>query len=87
MHQEAHSCFNFSLLCLAGTKGPFLEDTVKSRVLTRVYNMEINCIIEILSYFFILPAKFDNFKDEKISDYKTVSDSQDKNLLDWKLLV
>ena len=30
------------------------------------------CIIEeMLSYFFH-PAKFDNFKDEKISDYKTV---------------
>ena len=28
------------------------------------------------------PAKFDNFKDEKISDFKTVSVSQRKNLLD-----
>ena len=32
-------------------------------------------------------AKFDNFKDEKISDFKTVSVSQRKNLLDWKLVV
>ena len=30
------------------------------------------------------PAKFDNFKDEKMSDYKTVSVTQSKNLLDWK---
>jgi len=30
------------------------------------------------------PAKFDNFKDEKISDYKTVFVAQSKNLLDWK---
>ena len=30
------------------------------------------------------PAKFDNFKDEKMSDYKTVSVAQSKNLLDWK---
>ena len=30
------------------------------------------------------PAKFDNFKDEKMSDYKTVSITQSKNLLDWK---
>ena len=38
-------------------------------------------IIEILSFFFH-PAKFDNFKDEKISEFKTVSVSQRKNLLD-----
>ena len=31
---------------------------------------------------FFHPAKFDNFKDEKISDFKTVSVSQSKNLLD-----
>jgi len=36
--------------------------------------------LEILSYFY--PAKFDNFKDEKISYYKTVEVSQSKNLLD-----
>ena len=30
---------------------------------------------------FFHPAKFDNFKDEKISDFKTVSVSQRKNLL------
>ena len=28
------------------------------------------------------PAKFDNFKDDKISDFKTVLASQRKNLLD-----
>ena len=31
---------------------------------------------------FFHPVKFDNFKDEKISDFKTVSVSQSKNLLD-----
>ena len=31
---------------------------------------------------FFHSAKFDNFKDEKISDFKTVSVSQRKNLLD-----
>ena len=31
---------------------------------------------------FFHPAKFDNFRDEKISDFKTVSVSQRKNLLD-----
>ena len=36
---------------------------------------------------FFHSAKFDNFKDEKISDFKTVSVSQRKNLLDWKLVV
>ena len=30
---------------------------------------------------FFHPAKFDNFKDEKISEFKTVSVSQRKNLL------
>ena len=39
------------------------------------------------SKLFFHPAKFDNFKDEKISDYKTVLVAQRKNLLDWKLLV
>ena len=33
------------------------------------------------SKIFLHPAKFDNFKDEKISDFKTVSVSQRKNLL------
>ena len=32
-------------------------------------------------------ANFDNFKDEKISDFKIVSVSQSKNLLDLKLVV
>ena len=36
---------------------------------------------------FFHPAKFDNFKDEKISDYKTVSVAQSKILLDQKLMV
>ena len=39
------------------------------------------------SKLFLHPAKFDNFKDEKISDFKTVSVSQSKNVLDWKLVV
>ena len=39
------------------------------------------------SKIFFRPAKFDNFKDEKISAFKTVSVSQSKNLLDWKLVV
>ena len=39
------------------------------------------------SKLFFHPAKFDNFKHEKISDFKTVSVSQSKNLLDWKLVV
>ena len=44
------------------------------------------CILREFKIFFH-PAKFDNFKDEKISDFKTVSVSQRKNLLDWKLVV
>ena len=38
------------------------------------------------SKLFFHPAKFDNLKDEKILDYKTVSVAQSKKLLDWKLL-
>ena len=34
------------------------------------------------SKIFFHPAKFDNFKDEKILDFETVSVSQRKNLLD-----
>ena len=33
------------------------------------------------SKLFFHPAKFDNLKDEKISDYKTVSVAQSKNML------
>ena len=36
---------------------------------------------------FFLTAKFDNFKDEKISDCKTASVPKRKNLLDQKLVV
>ena len=36
---------------------------------------------------FFHPAKFDNFKEVKISDFKTVSVSRSNNLLDWKLVV
>jgi hypothetical protein len=35
------------------------------------------CILREFKIFFH-PAKFDNFKDEKISDFKTVSVSQKK---------
>ena len=36
------------------------------------------------SQLFFYPAKFDNFKDEKISDYKTVSVAQSKNFAGLK---
>ena len=35
-------------------------------------------------WLYFHPAKFDDFKDEKMSDYKTVSVAQSKNLLGWK---
>ena len=43
--------------------------------------MPLSCILRENKIFFH-PAKFGNFKDEKISDFKTVSVSQSKNLLD-----
>ena len=39
------------------------------------------CLHHINFKIFFHPAKFDNFKDEKISEFKTVSVSQRKNLL------
>ena len=44
-------------------------------------------LLSAIRWIFFHPAKFDNFKDEKISDYKTLSVAQSKNLQDWKLLV
>ena len=46
-----------------------------------VVESHCTCILRENKIFFH-PAKFDNFKDEKISDFKTVSVSQRKNLLD-----
>ena len=40
----------------------------------------------INSKIFFLPAKFDNFKDETISDYKTVSVPQSQILAGLKTL-
>ena len=51
-----------------------------------VVGCHCTCILKENKIFFD-PAKFDNFKDEKISDFKTVSVSQSKNLVDWKLVV
>ena len=46
------------------------------------------CHASNIEFFpYIYPAKFDNFKDDKISDYKTVSAAQSKNFLYSKLLV
>ena len=39
------------------------------------------------SKLFFHPAKFDNFKDEKISDYKTVSVAQIQKKCPQKLLI
>ena len=38
--------------------------------------------LSVIQRIFFHPAKIDNFKDEKISDYKTVSVAQSKDLLD-----
>ena len=43
------------------------------------------CIIDIFKIFFY-PAKFENFKDETISDYKTVSVPQSQILAGLKTL-
>ena len=39
-------------------------------------------LLSAIPRIFFQPAKFDNFKDEKISDCKTVSVPKRKNLLD-----
>ena len=38
-------------------------------------------LLSAIRKIFFHPARFDNFKDEKISDYKTVSVAKSKNLL------
>ena len=51
--------------------------------ISNVKKMYIFAVLHLISNkIFFHPAKFDNFKDEKISDFKTVSVSQRKNLLD-----
>ena len=55
--------------------GPSIRDGVlRSGMLLYLHHINLK--------IFFHPAKFDNFKDEKISDFKTVSVSQRKNLLD-----
>ena len=39
-------------------------------------------LISAIWRLYFHPSKFDNFKDEKKSNYKTVSDAQSKNLLE-----
>merc|ERR1712051_751715 len=56
-------------------KSPSIRDRVlRSGMLLYLHHRD--------SKIFFHPAKFDNFRDEKISDFKTVSVSQRKNLLD-----
>ena len=63
--------FFFYLFCFS----PSIRDGVlRSGMLLYLHHRD--------SKIFFHPAKFDNFKDEKISDFKTVSVSQRKNLLD-----
>ena len=42
------------------------------------------CLLSAFRRIFFHPAKFGNFKDEKISDFKTVSVSQRKKLAGLK---
>ena len=46
----------------------------------------IRCLLTAIWRLYFQPAKFDNFKDVKMTDDKTISVAQSKNLLDWKLL-
>ena len=55
--------------------------SIDNRVPRRRSGMLLNLHHRDSKIFFHL-AKFDKFKDEKISDFKTVSVSQSKNLLD-----
>ena len=74
---------------LDGVGVPFLRyDNKKGFILNPSIRDGVLCSGMLLylhyrnSKLFFQPAKFDNFKDEKISDFKTVSVSQRKNLLD-----
>ena len=64
----------------------YFEDGTKIKV-SNFINVDKEVLLIELSLsairrIFFHPAKFDNFKDEKISDYKTVSVAQSKNLVD-----
>ena len=62
-------------MCLKSHDLPSIRDGVlRSGMLLYLHHINFK--------IFFHPAKFDNFKDEKISDFKTVSVSQSKNLLD-----
>ena len=65
----------FGHIDLLHRKEPSIRDGVlRSGMLLYLHHRDSKIIFH--------PAKFDNFKDEKISDFKTVSVSQRKNLLD-----
>ena len=53
---------------------------IKTNVDREVLFIEVS--LSAIRRIFFHPAKFDNFKDERISDYKTVSVAQSKNMLD-----
>ena len=42
----------------------------------------VRCLLSAIWRLYFHPAKFDNFKNEKMSDYKTISIAQSKSLLD-----
>ena len=56
-----------------GTRPSIRDGVLHSRMLLYLHHINFK--------IFFHPAKFDNFKDEKISEFKTVSVSQRKNLL------
>ena len=65
----------YGIICLNHSLRPSIRDGVlRSGMLLYLHHRNFK--------LFFHPAKFDNFKDEKISDFKTVSVSQRKNLLD-----
>ena len=47
-----------------------------NRITHRDLNVDREVLFIEVSLLFFHPAKFDNFRDEKISDYKTVSVAQ-----------
>ena len=65
---------------LIGSKSFQITPSIRDGVLCSGMLLYLHLLREFKIFFY--PAKFDNFKDEKISDFKPVSVSQRKNLLD-----
>ena len=70
----------FSVLCIVKIKDRYYP-SIRDGVHRSGMLLHLHLLLREFKIFFH-PAKFDNFKDEPLKPFKTVSVSQSKNLLD-----